>query len=232
MPKATIDTIEVSGNRVLMRVDFNVPLEDGAITDDRRIRMALPSIKSVLERNGRLILMSHLGRPAGSGYEAGLSLEPCAARLTEFLAGCCRGVVSFPSHDCVDADAVTAVERLADGEIMLLENLRFHGEEKKGDEAFAAKLASYGDIYCNNAFGTCHREDASMVAVPAAMRGKPRVAGSLVEKEIRFLTETLHKPESPFVVVVGGAKVSDKLPAIEHLVRKADHIVIGGAAGA
>ncbi|MEQ9617006.1 MAG: phosphoglycerate kinase [Phycisphaerales bacterium] len=229
MPKATIDSIDVSGNRVLMRVDFNVPLEVGAITDDRRIRMALPSINSVLERNGRLILMSHLGRPAGSGYEKEFSLEPCAERLSELLGETCRGRVIFPSHDCVDADASAAVEHLADGECLLLENLRFHSAEKKGDEAFAAKLAAYGDIYCNNAFGTCHREDASMVAVPEAMRGKHRVAGSLVEKEIRFLSDSLENPERPFVVVIGGAKVSDKLPAIEHLARKADHILIGGA---
>jgi len=229
MPKATIDSIEVSGNRVLMRVDFNVPLDNSTITDDRRIRMALPSIRSVLDRNGRLILMSHLGRPTGSGYQEELSLEACAARLNELLGDSCRGSVIFPSHDCIDADAVAAVERLADGECLLLENLRFHTDEKKGDPEFAAKLAGFGDIYCNNAFGTCHREDASMVAVPEAMRGKPRVAGSLVEKEIRFLSDTLGAPESPFVVVIGGAKVSDKLPAIENLARKADHILVGGA---
>jgi len=145
MPKATIDSVDVSGNRVLMRVDFNVPVEDGRITDDRRIVMALPSIRSVLERNGRLILMSHLGRPGGAGYEPELSLAPCARRLTELLGEAIRGGVGFPSRDCVDAEAKSAVDRLADGEALLLENLRFHKEEKSGDESFAKKLASYGD---------------------------------------------------------------------------------------
>lgn len=229
MAKATIEKTDVSGRRVLMRVDFNVPMEDGKIGDDRRIREALPSIVSVLDRKGRLVLISHMGRPAGTGYEAEFSLEPCAKRLTQMLAGISRGHVGFPSHDCVDADAAKAVDRLADGEVVLLENLRFHKAERKGDEAFAAKLAAYGDIYCNNAFGTCHRPDASMVAVPKLMKGKPRVCGSLVEKEIRYLSEVLESPQRPFVVILGGAKVSDKLPAVEFLSKKADHIVIGGA---
>ena len=229
MAKQTIDQIDVTGRRVLMRVDFNVPLADGRITDDRRIRMALPSIRSVLERQGRLILMSHLGRPAGTGYEPELSLEPCAKRLTELLGDLVRGEVKFPSHDCVDGTAAAAMNMLADGEAMLLENLRFHKGEKKGDAEFASKLAAHADIYCNNAFGTCHRTDASMVAAPMAMQGKPRVCGSLVEKEIRFLSDTLEAPEKPFVVILGGAKVSDKLPAIEFLLPRADTILIGGA---
>lgn len=229
MPKATIEKTEVSGRRVLMRVDFNVPIEDGKITDDRRIREALPSIVSVLDRRGRLVLISHMGRPDGTGYQAEFSLEPCARRLTQMLAGISRGNVGFPSQDCVDADAAEAVDRLADGEVVLLENLRFHKAEKKGDESFAAKLAAYGDVYCNNAFGTCHRPDASMVAVPKLMKGKPRVCGLLVEKEIRYLSETLENPREPFVVILGGAKVSDKLPAVEFLSRKANDILIGGA---
>lgn len=212
-----------------MRVDFNVPIKDGAITDDRRIREALPSIRSVLERKGRLVLCSHLGRPDGTGYQPEFSLAPCAERLTELLGSACRGGVKFPSHDCVDGAATAAVNLLADGECLLLENLRFHKAEKKGDEAFAKALASYADVYCNNAFGTCHRPDASMVAVPRQMQGKPRVCGSLVEKEIRYLSDALEKPARPFVVILGGAKVSDKLPAIEHLLPKADHILVGGA---
>ncbi len=204
-------------------------MEGGSITDDRRIRMALPSIESVLARGGRLILSSHLGRPKGEGYEEGLSLAPVAERLTELLGSKVRGGVKFPSRDCVDEAAAEAAENLADGEAMLLENLRFHKEEKKGDEAFAAKLAGMADAYCNNAFGTCHREDASMVAVPEAMQGKPRAAGSLVDKEIRYLDEQLKQPKRPFVVMLGGAKVSDKLPAIEHLAGIADTILIGGA---
>lgn len=229
MPKRTIDQVEVKGKRVLMRVDFNVPIQDGKITDDRRIREALPSIRSVLTRGGRLVLMSHLGRPSGKGYEAEFTLEPCAARLTELLGAGAKGGVRFPSHDCTDGAAVSAVNMLQDGECLLLENLRFHKQEQKGDAEFAAKLASYGDIYCNNAFGTCHRADASMVAVPKAMKGKPRVCGSLVEKEIRYLSDALSRPKRPFVVILGGAKVSDKLPAIEFLVPKADAIIIGGA---
>lgn len=229
MAKRTIDQVEVRGNRVLMRVDFNVPLEGGVIRDDLRIRMALPSIESVLSRGGRLVLMSHLGRPAGTGFEPEFSLEPCAARLQELLGSKVRGGVKFPSHDCIDGSATAAVNMLADGEALLLENLRFHKAEKKGDAEFAARLASYGDVYCNNAFGTCHRSDASMVAAPMAMRGKPRVCGSLVEREIRFLSDGVEHPKRPFVVVLGGAKVSDKLPAIEFLAPKADAILIGGA---
>lgn len=229
MAKRRIDQIDVTGRRVLMRVDFNVPLKDGAITDDRRIRMALPSIRSVLERRGRLVLISHLGRPEGTGFQKEDSLEPCSIRLTELLGKLVRGGVRFPSHDCVDGAATAAVNMLADGECVLLENVRFHKGEKKGDPQFAAKLAAYADIYCNDAFGTCHRPDASMVAVPNAMGNKPRVCGFLVEKEIRYLSDALSNPKRPFVVVLGGAKVSDKLPAIENLLPKADAVLIGGA---
>lgn len=229
MAKKRIDQVEVRGRRVLMRVDFNVPLKEGVITDDRRIRMALPSIESVLTRGGRLILMSHLGRPKGEGFEKDFSLEPCASRLAELLKGKVRGGVKFPSHDCVDGAATAAVNMLADGECVLLENLRFHKAEQKGDAAFAARLAAYGDIYCNDAFGTCHRPDVSMVGCPKAMGNKPKVCGFLVEKEIRYLSEALASPKAPFAVVLGGAKVSDKLPAITNLLPKADHVLIGGA---
>ncbi len=229
MAKRRIDQVDVTGRRVLMRVDFNVPLKDGVITDDRRIRMALPSIQSVLEREGRLILISHLGRPEGTGFQREDSLEPCSIRLGELLGPGVRGGVRFPSHDCVDGAAVGAVNLLADGECALLENLRFHKGEKKGDPEFAKRLATYADIYCNDAFGACHRPDASMVAVPKAMGNKPKVCGFLVEKEIRFLSDALAHPRPPFVVVLGGAKVSDKLPAIENLLTKADAVLIGGA---
>lgn len=229
MPKRRIDQIDVRGRRVLMRVDFNVPLKNGAITDDRRIRMALPSIENVLTRGGRLILMSHLGRPAGTGFEKEFTLEPCATRLSELLGAKVRGAVRFPSHDCVDGAAVAGVNMVADGECLLLENLRFHKAEQKGDAAFAAKLAAHGDVYCNDAFGTCHRADASMVAVPKAMGTRPKVCGFLVEKEIRYLSDALSAPRRPFIVVLGGAKVSDKLLAIEHLLPKADAVIVGGA---
>lgn len=229
MAKQVIDNIEVAGRRVLMRVDFNVPMEDGRITDDRRIRMALPSIESVLGRRGRLILISHLGRPAENGYEEQYSLEPVAERLSELLGDKVRGGVGFPSRDCVDEGAAQAVERLADSECLLLENLRFHKGETKSHEEFGSKLAAYADIYCNNAFGTCHRPHASMYTVPKLMGSKPKVAGSLVDKEIRYLSDALAKPARPFTVVLGGAKVSDKLPTIEFLLPKADTIIIGGA---
>lgn len=229
MAKQVIDNIDVAGRRVLMRVDFNVPMENGEITDDRRIRMALPSIESVLQRRGRLILISHLGRPGESGYESEHSLEPVAKRLEELLGDRARGGVGFPSHDCIDDQAAEAVDRLADSECLLLENLRFHPGETKGDEQFASKLAAYADVYCNNAFGTCHRPHASMYTVPKLMGSKPKVAGSLVDKEIRYLNDALADPARPFCVVLGGAKVSDKLPTIEFLLPKADTIIIGGA---
>lgn len=225
MPKNTVAGVDVTGKRVFVRVDFNVPLKDGQITDDRRIRAAVPTIKSVIDRGGRAILASHLGRPEGTGYQGEDSLRPVAARLGELLGK----PVHFPSQDCTDQAAADAVAKLNNGEVLLLENLRFHKGEKKGDPAFAGKLAAYADIYVNDAFGTCHRPDASMVALPQAMAGRPRVSGFLVEKEVKYLSETLAHPAKPFTVVLGGAKVSDKLPAIEHLLPKADHIIVGGA---
>lgn len=225
MAKKNISAVDVRGKRVLIRVDFNVPVEDGKITDDRRIREAFPTIKSVIDRGGRAILMSHMGRPEGQGFEAEFSLKICADRLSQLLSK----PVAFPSQDCVDAGAAAAVAAAKDGDVVLLENLRFVKGEKKGDPAFAAKLAAFADVYVNDAFGTCHRPDASMVAVPMALAGKPRVVGFLVEKEIKFLSEALAKPQKPFVVVLGGAKVSDKMACIENLLPKADAILVGGA---
>ena len=227
MAKKTLEQTDVKGKRVLMRVDFNVPLDDhGAITDDRRIRASLPAIKSVLSRGGSVVLMSHLGRPEGTGFEAAHSLKPVAARLGELLPGV---KVAFPSQDCVDDAAAAAVKALQPGAVVLLENLRFHKAEKKGDAAFAAKLAAYGDIYCNDAFGTAHRADASMVAVPQAMSGKPRVVGPLMAAEVKYLQDAIAGAKRPFVAILGGAKVSDKLAAIDNLIDKVDHILIGGA---
>ncbi len=227
MAKKTIEQVDVASKRVLMRVDFNVPLDDSAaITDDRRIRLALPSIQSVIERQGRLILISHLGRPEGTGSEAKLSLKPAADRLGELLGG---ASVGFVSEDCVGAEATEAVNALGDGQVLVLENLRFNAGEKAGDSSFANQLAAFGDIYCNDAFGTAHRDDASMVALPNAMNDKPKVAGLLLDREIRFLADTLSHAARPFVAVLGGAKISDKLGAINNLMDKVDVILVGGA---
>lgn len=223
--KKTIANIDVAGKRVLTRVDFNVPLEDGAITDDRRIREAIPTLKSVLDRGGSLVLMSHLGRPEGKGFEEEFSLKPVAARLGELLGK----PVLFPSNDCTDDASANAAAALKPGEVLLLENVRFAKGEKKGEATYASRLASYGDVYCNDAFGTAHREDGSMFAVPKAMEGKPRVAGLLLTKELRYLAQALASPAKPFAVVLGGAKVSDKIGVIENLLPKADSIIIGGA---
>ncbi len=201
------------------------PIQDGAIGDDRRIRAALPTIQSIVDRGGRAVLMSHLGRPKGEGYEPNHTLEPCAGALAALIGR----PVRFPSNDCVDASAARAVADMGDGEIVLLENLRFHKQEKAGELNFASKLAAHGDVYVNEAFGTCHRPHASMVATPEAMAGKPRVMGFLVEKEIAYLSDALAEPECPFVVVLGGVKVSDKMGAIEHLLPRADHVLVGGA---
>jgi phosphoglycerate kinase len=225
MPKKSIATTDVSGKRVFIRVDFNVPIEDAIISDDRRIASALPTIKSVLDRGGKAILASHLGRPEGKGFEAEFSLKPVADRLSKLLGK----PVAFPSQDCTDSAAAAAVASMKSGDVLLLENLRFHKGEKKGDPTFASKLAALADVYVNDAFGTCHRPDASMVALPKSMPGKPHVCGFLVEKEIKFLSEALAKPAKPFVVILGGAKVSDKLPAIENLLPKAQTIIVGGA---
>ncbi len=225
MTKKSIDQLEVAGKTVLMRVDFNVPLDDALeITDDRRIRMALPSIQSVIDRGGRLILISHLGRPGGNGFEEKYSLAPTAKRLSELL-----GQPVVIAKDTVDDDARGKVAALGDGDVVVLENLRFNSGEKKGCAEFAGKLAAMADVYCNNAFGTCHRNDASMVAVPLAMEGKPRVVGNLVAKEIQYLSDAISSPERPFVAILGGAKVSDKINVINNLLGICDAVLIGGA---
>ncbi|MCH8344739.1 MAG: phosphoglycerate kinase [Planctomycetes bacterium] len=227
MAKKTIEQVDVASKRVLMRVDFNVPLDkNGAITDDRRIRLALPSIRSVIERGGRLILMSHLGRPQGKGYEAGFSLKPAAASLEQLLGGVS---LRFVEGDCAGSSASEAVAQLDTGQVLVLDNLRFHPGEKAGDGKFGQALGAYGDVYCHEAFGTAHRSDASLVAVPRAMGDRPKVAGLLLEKELRFLSEAINAAGHPFVAVLGGAKISDKLAAIHNLMGKVDTILIGGA---
>lgn len=224
MAKKTIADVDVAGKKVLMRVDFNVPLEDdGSISDDRRIRMALPSIESVLQRGGSLILMSHLGRPDGAPDPA-FSLKPTAVRLAELL----KREVAFAS-DTVGPDAQAKAAALKPGGVLVLENVRFNAGEKKGEPTYSQTLAGMGDIYCNDAFGTCHRKDASMVAVPTAMTGKPKVSGFLVAKEIQYLSDVLSQPERPFVAILGGAKVSDKIMVIKNLLNICDQVLIGGA---
>jgi len=231
MAKKTIADVDVRGKKVLMRVDFNVPMKEAdnryEVTDDRRVRMALPSIKSVLDRGGSVVLISHVGRPKGEGPEPRFSIEPAANALSVLLN---RKVAVAP--DCIGAETKAVIDAMkTEGDVVVLENLRFHKAEKKGDEAFCAELASFGDIYCNDAFGTCHREDASMYGVPKKMKedGKPAVVGFLVEKEIKYLSDTLANPARPFVAILGGAKVSDKINVIDNLLGICDHVLIGGA---
>ncbi|MGL4943212.1 MAG: phosphoglycerate kinase [Thermoguttaceae bacterium] len=226
MAKKTIADVNVDNKAVLIRVDFNVPLDDsGNITDARRIEMAVPSIKSVLDRGGKVILMSHLGRPDGAPDPAA-SMKPTAACLSKLLGR----PVQFAT-DTVGDDAKAKVASLKKGEVLVLENLRFQTGEKKGDAAFSGTLASFADIYVNDAFGTCHRKDASMVAVPKAFgaAGKPKVCGFLVEKEIKYLADAISNPQRPFVAILGGKKVSDKIMVIKNLLQICDKVLIGGA---
>ena len=231
MRKKRIDSVDVAGKRVFVRVDFNVPMEGSVISDDRRIRASLPTIRSVLARGGRVVLASHLGRPDGKGFEADSSLAPVARRLAELLGPDAPHGVTFPSNDCVDDSARAAVLAMPERGVVLLENLRFAKGEKKGDPAFAAKLADLCDIYVNDAFGTSHRADASMHALPMAMgaKGAQRVAGFLLAAELEYLIARIAAAERPFLAILGGAKVSDKILAIENLMSKVDRLIVGGA---
>jgi phosphoglycerate kinase len=237
MAKKTVADINVQGKKVIMRCDFNVPLDDKCnITSDDRIVKALPTIKNILDRGGSLILMSHLGRPEGERDDK-YSLAPVAKRLSELLG---KGVIF--TNDCIGPEVKAKAKTIKSGDCMLLENVRFHKEEVIKDKAakedtklrqakdnFAKQLAELADIYVNDAFGTAHRDNASMYTVPQIMKGKPRVIGFLVEKELKFLGETINNPKRPFVAILGGAKVSDKIGVIENLLDKVDHILIGGA---
>jgi len=233
MAKKTIADLskeDLAGKTVLMRVDFNVPLQDGRVADDARIVAALPSIRKVLEAGGKLVLMSHLGRPGGK-VAPEFSLKPAADRLAELLA---RPVALGPT-DIAGEQTRQMIAAMTDGDVLLLENLRFDPREDSKDqaqvEAFGAELAALGDVYVNDAFGTCHRKHASMYGCPKAMQAKgcPAVAGFLVEKEIKYLHEAVDNPVRPFVAILGGAKVSDKIKLISALLEKVDRILIGGA---
>ncbi len=245
MATKTIADINVAGKTVLMRVDFNVPIKGGKVTNDRRIVQALPSIQAVLKAGAKLVLMSHLGRPEGKGFEEAYSIKPAADRLSELL----KKPVKIASRDVVGPETEKLVAAAKPGEVVILENLRFHPGETMPDNAkknpdgkltaaqqkihddFVAALARLGEVYVNDAFGTCHRKHASMYGVAKAIQAKggPAVAGFLVEKEIKYLHEAVAQPKRPFVAILGGAKVSDKIKLISNLLDKVDRILIGGA---
>jgi phosphoglycerate kinase len=219
MNKLTIRDLDAAGKRVFVRVDFNVPLEDGKITDDSRIVAALPTIKALLAQGAIVILASHLGRPDGKVLDS-MRLRPVAERLSQLLK------MPVPvTGDALGAGTEDAIKRLKPGEIILLENLRFHAEEEKNDPDFAKALASYADVYVNDAFGTAHRAHASTEGIARLL---PSYAGLLMEKEIEFLGKLMENPERPFAAIIGGAKVSGKIKVLRNLVDKVDVLVIGG----
>ena len=219
--KKTVKDIDVSGKRVLVRCDFNVPMKDGVITDDIRITSALPTIKYLIENDAKVILMSHMGRPKGEPKPE-FSLKPVADRLAQLLG---MDVV-FAASDVVVDDSVRAkADELKPGQVMLLENVRYRKEETKNEESFTGELASLGDIFVNDAFGTAHRAHCSTAGLAKYM---PSVSGFLIEKEVKFLGDALEDPQRPFLAIMGGAKVGDKIPVIENLLKKVDSLIIGG----
>lgn len=221
MAKKTIEDVNVQGKRVLVRVDYNVPLTpEGTVADDKRIVAALPTVKYLLEHGARVILCSHLGRPKGT-VKPEFSLKPVAARLSELLPGV---KIDFAS-DCIGEEAKEKAMALQDGQILLLENLRFHKEEEKNDPEFAKELASLAEIYVSDAFGTVHRAHASTAGVAAYL---PAVAGFLIGKELSIMGQALENPQRPFVAILGGAKVADKIGVIKNLLQKCDSLIIGG----
>ena len=220
--KRTVDDIDVKGKRVLVRVDFNVPMKDGVITNDNRIVAALPTIKKLIADGGKVILCSHLGKPK-NGPEAKFSLAPCAVRLSELLG---KPVVFADDDEVVGEKAKAAVAAMKDGDVVLLQNTRFRKEETKNLEPFSAELASLADVYVNDAFGSAHRAHCSTAGVTAHI--KDTAVGYLMGKEIEFLGNAVNNPVRPFVAILGGAKVADKLNVIENLLNKVDTLIIGG----
>jgi len=219
MNKKTVRDINVSGKRVLVRVDFNVPLDSGRVTDDTRIRAAIPTIQYLIDKGAKVILASHLGRPKGK-VAPEFSLKPVAVRLEQLL-----GVPVAMGSDCVGPEVESAVAHLEPGQVLLLENLRFHPEEEKNDPAFAAQLAKLADVFVNDAFGAAHRAHASTEGVTHFL---PAVAGFLMQRELDFLGRAMADPERPFIAILGGAKVSDKIGVISNLLTKVDKLLIGG----
>jgi phosphoglycerate kinase len=219
MEKLTIRDFDAAGKRVFVRVDFNVPLADGKVTDDSRIRAALPTITTLLSEGAKVILASHLGRPDGK-VQDGLRLRPVGERLSQLLR---RNVPV--TGDALGVGTEDAVKRMRNGEAILLENLRFHAEEEKNDPGFAKALASYADVFVNDAFGTAHRAHASTVGIASYL---PAYAGLLMEREISALSSLLENPKHPFAAILGGAKVSDKIGVIDHLLTKVDLLILGG----
>ena len=219
--KKTVKDIDVKGKRVLVRCDFNVPMENGRITDDVRIVSALPTIKYLMENGARTILMSHMGRPKGKA-DIRYTLRPVAERLGQLLK---KEIIFADSPLVVDKSVETAVSKLAEGDVMLLENTRFREEETKNEEPFTGQLAALGEIFVNDAFGTAHRAHCSTAGIASYL---PAVSGFLIEKEVKFLGRLLEEPQRPFLAIMGGAKVGDKIPVIENLLPKVDELIIGG----
>ena len=217
---ANLTKTDLEGKRVLMRVDFNVPMDNGAITDDTRIKAALPTINDLISKGAKVILCSHMGRPNGQVKES-LRLTPVATRLSELLG---KNVVKC--DDCIGDEVTNAVNAMANGDVVLLENLRFYNEEEANDAEFAQKLASNADLYVNDAFGTAHRAHASTEGVTHYL--SPNVAGFLIEKELQFLQSAIESPKRPLVAIIGGSKVSSKIGVIETLLEKCDKLIIGG----
>ena len=217
----TIDDANFKDKKVIVRVDFNVPMKEGTVTDDTRIRRAIPTIKKLVDDGAKVILMSHLGRPKGEGYEPEFSLQPAAMKLSDLIGR----PVAF-SKDTIGEGAVEKIDAMGNGDILVLENLRFDAREKKNDEKFASELALLADAYVNDAFGTAHRAHASTAGIANYL---PAYAGYLLSEEVKTIKGMLDDPKRPFVAVLGGSKVSDKIKVIDNLIDKADTIIVGGA---